>query len=100
MSIIAFLIVAAALTVVTCFVFKKKSKRMTLDAQERSHIYESVLPQSPSSLVTFSEPAKFDSDSYDEVKTTSCNTGFELTDNKAYDGGPSKPPPEAELEVD
>ena len=97
-SILAFLIVAAALTVVTCFVFKKKNKRRTLDVQEHSHIYESVLPQPPNSLVTFSEPAKLDSDLYDEVKKTSCNTAFELTDNKAYDGGPSKPPPGAEVD--
>ena len=97
-SILAFLIVAAALTVMACFVFKKQSKRKTLDVQEQCHIYESVLPQPPSTPVTFSEPAKLDSDLYDEVKTTSCNTAFELTDNEAYDSGPCKPPPEAEVD--
>ena len=97
-SILAFLIMAAALTVVTCFVFKKKSKRKTLDVQEKCHEYESVLPQPPNTPVTFSEPANLDSNLYDEVKTSSFNTAFELTDNKAYGRGPSKPPPEAEVD--
>ena len=93
---LVFLSMIAAFTVVTCFVFKKKNKRRILNLQE--HIYESI-SQPPSTLVTFSEPAKLDSDLYDEVETTSFSTAtqFELTDNEAYHNSPSKPPPEAEV---
>ena len=77
-------------------VFKKKNKRKILNLQE--HVYESVL-QPPSALVTFSEPAKLDSDLYDEVRVSSFSTAaqFELTDNEAYHSSPSKPPPAAEV---
>ena len=93
---LAFLSMIAAFTIVICFVFKKKSKRKILNLQE--HVYESVL-QPPSTLVTFSEPAKHESDLYDEVKVSSFSTAaqFELTDNEAYHSSPSKPPPAAEV---
>ena len=93
-STLAFFTVLVAFTLVIYFKFKKKKRKKSLNLQE--HIYESVL-QPPSTLVTFSEPSKLDTDSlYDEVKTTSCSTAtqFELTDNEAYCSSFSKPPVE------
>ena len=95
---LAFFSMIAAFILVIHFVFKKKNKRKILNLQE--HVYESVL-QPPSTLITFSEPAKLDSDLYDEVKTTSFSTAtqFELTDNEAYHSSPSKPRAPLEAEV-
>ena len=84
-STLAFFTLIAAVTIVACFVFKKKRKRKILNLPE--HVYESVsLP--PTTLVTFSEPG---CDLYDEVKITSgsTTTKFELIDNEAYSS--SKP---------
>ena len=84
-STLAFFILILAVTIVACFVFKKKRKRKILNLQE--HVYESVsLP--PTTLVTFSEPG---CDLYDEVKTISGSTPtkLELIDNEAYNS--SKP---------
>ena len=94
---LAFFVLITAASIVVCFVYKKKNKRKILDMQE--HVYESVsLP--PTTLVTFSEPAKMECDLYDDVKTASGSTAteFELMDNEAYSS--SMPPPATEVTPD
>ena len=75
---------------VICFVVKKKKKEIkSLNPQE--HVYESV-SQPPSTLVTFSEPSKLDTDVYyDEVKSISCST-FTQFELKASCSNSFKPP--------
>ena len=95
---LAFLVLITAASIVAYFIYKKQSKRKILNIQE--HVYESVsLP--PTTLVTFSEPAKMECDLYDDVKTASDSTAteFELMDNKAYSSS-EPPPPAAEVAPD
>ena len=90
-TVVLFIFILTAITVLICIIFKKKSKRKI---EITEHVYDSV-PVTQHTVTSLSEPIKLDSDE-DMTISDSTASQYELADNEIYSTINPPPTPAAE----